>query len=261
MPSFVTYVVTHKALDWAIPFPHRLVTVGNYREEGAINSCDIVDAKMNADRTAAFYRCIPAVLRDLKEVPASTGVAIVNHRFFIASNLRRGIFPPVPLDVCRQLITPTDMIARWRQLCLLDLPNDLDIVIANPVNLGAPLLTQYATHHHVDDLLIGFGLAIRMGILKSQLACHVLLKTHAIMAFAARKEIVERVYAPLWEFALEFFDQAYVKREGYQERAVNFVLERLFFALVLQEVSRAGVRVGTTHYYHVDPQMCYVRGQ
>jgi hypothetical protein len=102
MSNLATYVVTHQKIEWLVPFPHRLVTVGHYREEGAIASCDHIPPQMSDDRTAAWYRFIPGVRDDLARSPSDVFVSVVNHRFSQTGKYRLGCPPPYQkkLAVC-----------------------------------------------------------------------------------------------------------------------------------------------------------------
>jgi hypothetical protein len=159
------------------------------------------------------------------------------------------------------VVRPERLESSWRELCLLDVPEEYDAIVYNPVTLGRPVIQQYTDDHCVDDILLGFGLAIRMGILSEKLATRCLLSPILILNLIVKKEIFSKIMGPVWDFVERYFNSMYEPRHGYQERAVNFVAERICSAIYWRELSRKGVKIGTVKYHCIDRNLVYSPGR
>jgi hypothetical protein len=216
---------------------------------------------MSDDRTAAWYRFIPGVLDDLARSPSDVFVSVVNHRNVPNRQISPGLSAAIPENACRLLVTPERLESSWRELCLLDVPEEYDAIVYNPITLGKPVIEQYAECHCVDDILLGFGLAIRMGILSEKLATRCLLSPILILNLIVKNEIFFKIMGPVWDFIERYFNSMYEPKHGYHERAVNFVVERICSAIYWRELSRKGVKIGTVKYHCIDRNLVYSPGR
>ncbi len=174
------YIVAHQKLEWKIPFEHKLVTVGPYREPGAIYSGDYLSEDINLNRTFAIYRAIPAILKDMENLPDDDYVTMLGYRAYFGRHLSSDYTHSFldnftnsesPDKQYRNIMSPEELQNDWQSKVLLDMPVGYDLLTCKPLGIGANIMSQYAiSHTHLDDLLFGLAHAVRAGIISSQIA-------------------------------------------------------------------------------------------
>jgi hypothetical protein len=260
MAELLTFVVTHKPVEWDIPFAHEIITVGEYHESSALNSSDYLPQEINVDRALAWFRFIPAAIDRLQRVEESVGVVAVNHRTAFSKRVVHGVSRPVKEFDAREILKPEYLKSNWEKLILQDFPDGADFLVTNVVDFGCSSLQNYAACHHLEDLLGGFSLAVRLGLVKSSDVEWYLQNRLFINLFAAKKEFFVEVYSKVWKLGLAFFETFRSRRAGYQERYANFMLERFVSLLLLKEISRNRERFMSTKYFAIDPDGIYRPG-
>ena len=143
-----------------------------------------------------------------------------------------------------KVISPQDLSSNWREIIATEIPSDVDIMIPAPRLLPDTLLGQYARVHHLDDLMLAVGCAIRAGLL-DPLTVPAMLSSNTLIPygnFASRKPLRQDFNQRLWACALDFYKNHYVPRVGYQRRVIDFVFERISSMAVVQMVVKNQLR-------------------
>ena len=259
------YVITHKPLDWRIPFEHKLVTVDQYRQDGALHASDYIGKEFSGNRTFAIYAGIAAILKNIDHLPDDDFIVVNGYRSYFGSKLNTDISFTVPENTnnnvqqqqFRDIITPDDLQANWGTKLLNEFPKGYELVISRPLDLGSPIIEQYSTYHHLDDLLFGIGHAVRAGIIPARFTAHVLTTNFFIAQFASRVSFFRNLYERVWWLAKEVYAKSYVQREGYQERSINFMLERIISIYLTHKIYVEKLPTICTNLVHIDPNLSY----
>lgn len=262
------FVITHKPIDWTIPFQHKLVTVNGYKEEGAIDASEFI-GELNLNRTFAFFGGIGAILENIKDLPDDDYINVSSHRGYFGNEFNKNIRTAVPENIqnlpnnpntLRKIITPAQLQSDWQSLLMTEFPKDYELVILRPINLTRSVTEQYATFHHLDDLLTGVSVAISAGILDQRIAAHALSSPVFIASFASKIKFFRELFEKVWWLAKEIYKKHYVQRQGYQERSINFMLERIVSIYLMQKVYVEEIPTICTNLVHIDNNMVYQSG-
>lgn len=230
------YVVTHKKIEWNIPFQHKLITVDGYSEEGAINSEKYIEKEISDNRTFAMYKSAPVILDELKNSHDKEHVGVFSYRSYLSTEFTADIAGVHPEDSARIFATPESLQTSWKDKVLLDFPSNYELVITQPIDFECTVLEQYAAIHHVDDLLFGMGLAVRAGLISQQMVAYSLSNRLFINNFASEVSFYRNLYERVWWIAEEFYKKYWIPRNDYQVRAINFMLERVISAVLIEQV-------------------------
>jgi hypothetical protein len=262
------FVVTHKPIEWNIPFEHQLVTVNGYKKEGAIDASDFI-GDLNLNRTFAIYGGIAAILENIKDLPDDDHIVVSGYRAFLGKELHSNIEVAVPENVAnvenaefkfRDLITPDSLQETWKEKLLLEYPKEYELIIARPLNLPVSLLEQYARFHHFDDLLFGLAEAVRSGLINPHLTANFLTKPIFLSQFASKVSFLRDLYERVWWIAKQLYAKHYVQRNGYQERSINFTIERIISIYLMQKVYVEKVPTACCELVHIDFNKVYKSG-
>ena len=262
------FVITHKPIEWEIPFEHQLVTVNGYKKEGAIAASDTI-GDLDKNRAFAFYGGIAAILENIKDLPDDDHIIVYTYRncfsneldtrtdFAVSENLQN---LESPENEFRKLITPEQYNTEWKDKLLVDFPKDYELVIGRPLLLPLPIIQHYAIFHHLDDLLFGLSVAVRCGLLNPAFASEFLTKPIYLGQFAAKVSLFRTLYEKIWWIAKEIYAKHYVQRTGYQERSINFTLERLCCLFLMEKVYIEKVPTVCAGLLQIDHDLVYKPG-
>jgi hypothetical protein len=262
------FVITHKPIEWEIPFEHQLVTVNGYKKEGAIDASDTI-GELNLNRTFAFYGGVAAILENIKHLPDDDHIAVYTHRSCFSNEFDTRINLAVsensqnldnPDHEFRKIITPTEFNTEWKDKLFTEFPEGYDLVVGRPMLLPLSLIEQYARFHHLDDLLFGLSIAVRCGLLNPALASEFLTKPIYLGQFSAKVSFFRNLYEKIWWIAKEIYAKHYVQRSGYQERSINFTLERLCCLYLLEKVYAERIPTICAGLLQIDPNSVYQPG-
>lgn len=255
------YIVTAKEIEWDIPFDHKLITVGSYKKQGAMYAADYIGSQMNSQRTFAFYRGVAAALEDIKEADENDHILVAPHRVYLGKNLSTDLYTVFNDQLGRRkIITPDTLNQSWKSEILTEFPDGYDMVIARPFSVGSAIVRQHAAAHHLDDLLFGMACAVRAELISSDLAAYTLANPYLIdPLFATKISIYREIFQKILWIGKEFFNKYSLPRSGYQERAINFVLERILSAYLFEKVYVQKVPTLCSHLVHIDKDMEYTR--
>lgn len=262
------FVVTHKPIEWVVPFEHKLVTVNGYRQPGAIDAGDFI-GDLNLNRTFAIYGGIAAILEKIRDLPDDDHIVVSGYRCYFGSMLHPNVEIAVSENntslnnsefIFRKLITPDTLQSNWKEIVLLDFPKGYDLVISRPMNLPWSILEQYSRVHHLDDLFFGLGEAVRSGLINPHLTANFLSQNIFIAQFASKVSFFKNLYERIWWLAKRLYDVNYVQRTGYQERSINFTIERIISIYLMQKVYLEKVPTTCAELLHIDHNLIYQSG-
>jgi hypothetical protein len=259
------FVVTHKPIKWNIPFEHQLVTVNGYKQEGAIDASDFI-GHLNLDRTFAIYGGIAAILENIKDLPDDDHIVVSGYRCYFGNTLHNNVEVSISENIentqdaefkFRELITPDELQATWKDKVLLEFPKEYELVISRPLNFLQSILEQHSTTHHFDDLLFGLAEAVRAGLLNPHLTANFLSQPIYISQFASKVSFFKNLYERIWWLCKKIYTKHHVPRNGYQERSINFTVERIISIYLMQKVYVERVPTVCAHLLHIDPNAVY----
>jgi len=271
MSNLHTFIATHKKLE-QLPFPHSIICLDGLLLEGAISSKDHLPDFMEKGRAFASYRAGWTALRYLKNqgVCDDDFLAVYSYRSFFGSifnddfslvtteNTTQDLKNP---NAFRLFRTHAELDASWRSDLLLKIPDNIDLVITRPVNFSLPFVEQYASSHHLDDLMFGMGIAIRLSCISQEVAAIALSNKLFIHGFVGRISFWQDLYDKLFLIAEEFYKNHYIQRDGYQARSINFVLERIVSIYLIQKVYFEKMACINTNLIQLSEDGGYVRGE
>ena len=262
------FVITHKPVEWEIPFEHQLVTVNGYKQEGAIDASDFI-GDLNLNRTFAMFGGIAAILENIKDLPDDDHIVVYGYRTYFGKTLHSNIELAVPENATnldnpefqfRELVTPDALQATWKDRLLLEFPKDYELVIARPLNLLGTLLSQYSKIHHLDDLFFGLAEAVRAGLLNQHITADLLSQPVFLSQFASKVSFFRNLYERVWWLCKQLYTKHYVQRSGYQERSINFTIERIISIYLMQKVYAEKIPTTCAEFFLIDPNSTYNSG-
>lgn len=236
-------ITTHQPLPWEIPFEHRLVGVeGFIPASPGLAASSVISRLLDQETAFGALRGLMAVNALLADREDSTPVFIGTYRLFLGREFNTDWLSPVMQE--NRIITPEQLQRDWSELLATELPADVDIMIPAPRLLPDTVLGQYARVHHLDDLMLAVGCAIRAGLL-DPLTVPAMLNTNTLIPygnFAARKSLRQDFNERLWACVLDFYKNHHVPRTGYQRRVIDFVFERIVSMALVQMVVKNELR-------------------
>jgi len=271
MTKMHIFVATHKNIGYNIPFPHVLIGMDGYNSNGAIDISSFLPEYMNSDRTFASYRAGWGALRFLENNQCKDDdfMVVCSYRSFwgvkshnnymdlFHENTSSNQLDPLAFRVFQ---TPIELQETWKSSILLTAPEGVDFITTRPVDFGISVLEQYASSHHLDDLMYGIGLAIRLGCIDPGVTAHVLSNRIFIHGFAGRVKIFRELYSKLFLIAEEFYQKHHIPRDSYQERSINFVLERIVSIFLVQKIYYEKASALNVNLVQISGDGAYVRG-
>lgn len=232
------FVISHQEIPWKIPFDHTVVGVEGYNPsltEG-ISAASVISRLLDSETAFGAMRAMMAINTLLEGKDDSTPVFTASYRLFLGKETNRDWLSPIMQE--NKIVTPSELAKDWKDIISTELPDGVDIMIPAPRLLPDTLLGQYARVHHLDDLMLAVGCAIRVGLLDS-LSVPMMLNSNTLIPyghFAAPKSIRHEFNRKVWACALEFYKNHYVPRTAYQRRAIDFVFERIKSMAIIQMI-------------------------
>jgi Domain of unknown function (DUF4422) len=263
------YVATHKKVDWVIPFPHRLITLDGYSEPNALDASSILPREMLEDRTFAFYRAGWVAVADAKDMKDDDFICLEGYRSYFGTQLSADVHRTVvenpselscAADGLRTFMTPSVLQETWMSSILEEVPTGVDLIISRPVAFPCTMLEQYAVSHPIEDLLLGLGLAVRIGVLNEATLPRILNSNYFINNFVGRVSFFRKLYSFLYKVAFEFYSKLYIRRTDYQSRVINFILERIVSIYLIEKVYFEGVSTLTVNLNQITEDGIYRPG-
>lgn len=266
------FVTAHKEFGYEIPFPHEIIGLDGFSQNGAVSIDEYIPEYMRGDRTFASYRAGWGVLELLRQkgVDEQEFLEVSSYRSFfgnvLSPDLTRTTYENTKEDlnepyVFRKFQTPEELRGSWNETILLDVPDGVELVVTRPLKFQMTFAEQYASVHHFEDLMFGVGLAIKFGCINPTFAASVLSKPFFVHGFVGRISLFRELYESLFLIAEEFYKNFYVKRDGYQARTINFVLERICTIFIMQKLYLEKIPAVTTNLVQISEDGQYVKGQ
>lgn len=238
------FVVTHRAMPWQLPFEHTLIGVEGYVPDPSqgVSAMTAISRLLDSETAFGGMRSAMAMNEALSNQDDSAQVFMGSYRLFLGQETSENWLSPMLQE--NRVISPQELAEDWRQIIATEIPDNVDIMIPAPRLLPDTVLGQYARVHHLDDLLLALGSAIRTGLLEP-LSVPTMLTTNTLIPygiFAARKSIRYEFNRKVWACALDFYKNHYIPRTGYQRRIIDFVFERIISMAVMQKIMREQLR-------------------
>lgn len=231
------FVVTHQDIPWQIPFEHQLIGVEGYSPTHGIAAGSVISRLLDSETAFGALRAMMAINQLLSDQDDSAPVFTSSYRLFLGRETHEDWLSPI-MQV-NEIIAPEEFANNWQNIIATDIPAGVDIMIPAPRLLPDTLLGQYARVHHLDDLMLAVGCAIRAGLL-DPISVPTMLSSNTLIPyglFAARKSIRQEFNQKLWACALDFYKNHYVPRAGYQRRVIDFVFERISSMAIVQMIT------------------------
>lgn len=231
------YIITHQKMPWKLPFEHKLVGVEGFSpdlKEGISN--EVISKLIDYETAFGSLRSLMAINNDIKDDPDSKSIFIGTYRLFLGKETNDNWISPIMQE--NKIISPEDLKNNWNEIISTEIPEGVDIMIPAPRLLPDTLLGQYARVHHLDDLLLAVGCAVRAGLL-DPISVPYMLSSNTLIPygnFAAKKNIRQEFNEKLWSCALDFYKNYYTPRVGYQRRVVDFAFERVASMAIIQMI-------------------------
>lgn len=226
------FCVTHRDLPWALPSFMTPVGTGDHRPAGGVRLADVRPAWATRNGELGEYAALLA-LRALLDDPAEGEyIGLCHWRRFPASRL------VADLDDINQVVTPEQFEALPVEVLRGD---GASVLCSAPFALGRTVLEHYGRFHVRRDLRRLMESAVDEDVVTQAeadafLEQQVLVPTPSVSVLPLSwfLEIVDG----LERVAVRHLAEHSVAREGYQERATGFALERLHSLLLLRLIAR-----------------------
>lgn len=234
----IFFVVTHKKVPWELPFNHRLVGIEGFvpSQDAGIAACETISRLLDSETAFGALRALPVIKEALASNNENEHVFTGSYRLFLSTETQQDWLSPVLQE--NKIISSTELLNNWQTTIATRIPDGIDILIPAPRLLPDTILGQYSRVHHLDDLLLGVGCAIRAGLLEP-LSVPQMLSSNTLIPynnFASRKEIKYEFIDRLWWCANDFYKNYYTPRSGYQRRVIDFVFERIASMATIQMI-------------------------
>ena len=232
------FVTTHIPLPWDIPFPHTLIGVEGYipKEENSIAASNVISKLLDSETAFGALRSLIPINSSIEDMDDNATIFTGTYRLFLGKETEKDWLSPVLQE--NLIISPTELDSKWKSIIATELPVGIDILIPAPRLLPDTILGQYSRVHHLDDLLLATGCAIRAGLLEP-LSVPKMLSSNTLIPygnFASKKEMKFDFNQRLWWCAQEFYKHHYKPRNGYQRRVIDFVFERITSMALIQMI-------------------------
>jgi hypothetical protein len=247
------FVTTHQDIPWDIPFKHEIIGVEGFipREGVGVAASSVISKALDWETAFGAMRGIMAINSILKNQSDDVQVFTGSYRLFLGAETNADWLSPVMQE--NRIISPEELKENWCNIIATEIPEDVDIMIPAPRLLPDTLLGQFARVHHLDDLMLAVGCAIRAGLL-DPISVPAMLNSNTLIPygnFASRKSLRFNFNEKLWACALDFYKNYYVPRTGYQKRVIDFVFERIASMAIVQMVVERKLRCLSCRNYWI----------
>jgi hypothetical protein len=227
MNSF--FIVTHKKIPWDLSFEHTLIGIEGFTPDtkAGFPATETISKLLDSETAFGALRALTSVNEGIRRSPTSETVFMGTYRLFLSQETNADWLSPILQE--NKIISPEELSNNWRSLVATELPEGVDIMIPAPRLLPDTLLGQYSRVHHLDDLLLATGCAIRAGLL-DPLSVPSMLSSNTLIPygnFASKKALRIDFNDRLWWCVQDFYKNHYTPRIGYQRRVIDFVFERI----------------------------------
>ena len=79
------FVISHKPIEWLLPFKHTVIGVEEYFPDVGLVARDFIDEKLAAETSLGTLRAIPAILKNIESLPSSAQIFHSHYRLFLSS--------------------------------------------------------------------------------------------------------------------------------------------------------------------------------
>jgi hypothetical protein len=251
------FVITHKPIEWRLPFSHTVIGVEKYVPEVGFAAGDFIGEKLAGETSLGTLRAIPAILKNVEGLPSSAQIFHSHYRLFLSSAIRTRWASRLGRP---KVITPSELL-RSPKIILTAIPTGLDIISPAPMTFKTTVVEQYHESHILEDLMFGLGVALRAGLISGNVVSRHLNSKQMIPFgnFAAHKSVKTEFLERLWWCALEFLKSMYVPRSDYQKRVVDFVFERITSFALAEMIESGRYNVGYSRVVRVSADGIYRR--
>lgn len=253
------FVITHQEIPWKIPFDHQVIGVEGYIPpvSTGVSAASAISRLLDSETAFGAMRAMMAINTQLSKQDDSAPVFTSSYRLFLGQETNSDWLNPIMQQ--NRIITPADLTNDWQKIIATEIPDGVDIMIPAPRLLPDTLLGQYARVHHLDDLLLAVGCAIRVGLL-DPLSVPMMLSSNTLIPyglFASRKSLRCEFNQKVWACALEFYKSHYVPRTAYQRRVIDFVFERINSMAIVQMIAKKNINCISCRNIWVCPDGVY----
>lgn len=238
------FIVTHQTIPWELPFNHRVIGVENFDpgKELGISAGNVISRALDSDTAFGALRSLMPMNQELDSVHDETPIFWGSYRLFLGKEMNRDWLSPILQE--NKILRPNEIKSDWPNIIATEIPDDIDILIPAPRLLPDSVIGQFSRVHHLDDLLLAVGCAIRSGLLEP-LSVPSMLSSNTLIPygnFAAKKSIRYEFNERLWNCVLDFHKNFYKSRAGYQRRVIDFAFERVVSMAIVQMVIKNNLR-------------------
>ena len=238
------FITTHMELPWEIPFEHIEIGLEGYTpSKGAgISAGSIISRLLDMETAFGGLRGLMAINSLLENLSDDEEIFVGTYRLMLSQETQDNWISPVMQE--NRIISPSALAENWQKIIAVELPKDTDILIPAPRLLPDTILGQYSRVHHLDDLLLAVGCAIRAGLILP-LSVPRMLESNTLIPygnFASNKKIKFDFNERLWWCVQDFYKRYYVPRVGYQRRVIDFVFERVASMAIMQMIVNQQLR-------------------
>lgn len=253
------FVISHQEIPWEIPFNHTVIGVEGYipPPSSGIPAASVISRLLDSETAFGAMRAMMAINNQLDGQDDSTQVFTASYRLFLGKETNNDWLSPSMQE--NIIINPDDLTNDWNNIIATEIPDGVDIMIPAPRLLPDTLLGQYARVHHLDDLMLAVGCAIRGGLL-DPLSVPMMLSSNTLIPyglFASRKSLRYEFNQKVWACALDFYKNHYVPRTAYQRRVIDFVFERIKSMAIIQMISKRNLNCISCRNVWVCPDGVY----
>ena len=232
------YVVTHQSIPWKIPFQHRVIGIEGYIPDlnNGVAAGQIISKLLDSETAFGALRSLIAINQEVESYEDSKSIFWGSYRLFLSNETNEDWLSPSLQD--NKIISPNQLNDDWKNIIATEIPSGVDIMIPAPRLLPDTILGQYSRVHHLDDLLLAVGCAIRHGLL-NPISVPKMLESNTLIPygiFATSKAIRHEFNMRLWACVLDFYKNFYTPRNGYQRRVIDFAFERVASMAIIQMI-------------------------
>lgn len=253
------FIISHQEIPWEIPFDHKVIGVEGYSPPlpTGIPAASVISRSLDYETAFGAMRAMMAINSQLDSQDDSSAVFTASYRLFLGKETNGDWLNPIMQE--NRIITPDELTSDWKNIIATEIPDGVDIMIPAPRLLPDTLLGQYARVHHLDDLMLAVGCAIRVGLL-DPLSVPMMLSSNTLIPyglFASRKSLRHEFNQKVWTCALEFYKSHYVPRTAYQRRVIDFVFERINSMAIIQMIAKKNLNCISCRNIWVCPDGVY----
>jgi hypothetical protein len=256
------FITTHVAPPWEIPFKHMEIGVEGYipaKGEG-IAAGSIISRLLDMETAFGALRGVMAINSVIDKLPEDEAIFVGSYRLMLSQEIQDNWISPVMQE--NKIISPAVLAENWQEIIAVELPADIDLLIPAPRLLPDTILGQYSRVHHLDDLLLAVGCAIRAGLILP-LSLPRMLESNTLIPygnFASNKKIRFDFNERLWWCVQDFYKRYYIPRVGYQRRVIDFVFERVASMAIMQMVVNKQLRCKSARSVWISLDGTYEQG-